>query len=324
MNKYEPVGRIGEGTFFEGLKTLSLRDGKCYACKHRKQHFESVEQVNNLREIQLLRRQSLHPNTLMLHEVPCPVRYVADWRNTALSQEHEPRWLLGLAASMRRRKPLPESMYQLRKSLDYIHGNGIFQRDVKPEKLIKPNTLQSGDFGSCRSIYYKQPRTEYISTHWYRAPECLLTNGFIACFEPVLPGSNVLDQISKIHHVIGTPATKTLHQVKQSRIVSFDFPFKKGKGIPPTVHNLSPKGSLSLLYAMIKYDPDERIAAHQALQHPYFQEPSTDRQALAMHKNFRLLGNTSGQVPLHLWQTSKESQRQAIFNWKNCQPIQRK
>lgn len=53
--------------------------------------------------------------------------------------------------------------------------------------------------------------------------------------------------------------------------MNFDFPFKKGKGIPPLVHNLSPKGFF-LLYAMIKYDPDERIAAHQALQHPYFQE----------------------------------------------------
>lgn len=37
------------------------------------------------------------------------------------------------------------------------------------------------------------------------------------------------------------------------------------------MHNVSPKG-ISLLYAMIKYDPDERIAAHQALQHLYFQE----------------------------------------------------
>lgn len=53
--------------------------------------------------------------------------------------------------------------------------------------------------------------------------------------------------------------------------MTFDFPFKKGKGIPPLMRNLSPKG-YSLLYAMITYDPDKRIAAHQALQHPYFQD----------------------------------------------------
>ncbi|XP_068538837.1 MAPK/MAK/MRK overlapping kinase isoform X4 [Anas acuta] len=275
MSKYKLVGKIGEGTFSDVLKTLSLRDGKYYACKHMKQHFESIEQVNNLSEIQALRRLSPHPNILMLHEVVL---------------------------------------------------NGIFHRDVKPENiLIKQNTLKLGDFGSCRSIYSKQPYTEYISTRWYRAPECLLTDGYysykidmwsagcvfyeITSFQPLFPGSNELDQISKIHDVIGTPAKKTLNKFKQSTIMNFDFPFKKGKGIPPLVHNLSPKG-FSLLYAMIKYDPDERIAAHQALQHPYFQEFwAADTPALATHR-VRLLENTAGQVPLHSWQISRESQKQ--------------
>lgn len=39
------------------------------------------------------------------------------------------------------------------------------------------DVLKLGDFGSCRSVYAKQPHTEYISTRWYRAPECLLTDG---------------------------------------------------------------------------------------------------------------------------------------------------
>uniref|UniRef100_A0A8B9C1X9 MAPK/MAK/MRK overlapping kinase n=1 Tax=Anser brachyrhynchus TaxID=132585 RepID=A0A8B9C1X9_9AVES len=284
--EYKLVGKIGEGTFSDVLKTLSLRDGKYYACKHMKQHFESIEQVNNLSEIQALRRLSPHPNILMLHEV------VFDKKAGSLSLICELMDMNIYELIKGRKKPLPEKkiknyMYQLCKSLDHIHRNGIFHRDVKPENILIKNTLKLGDFGSCRSIYSKQPYTEYISTRWYRAPECLLTDGYysykidmwsagcvfyeITSFQPLFPGSNELDQISKIHDVIGTPAKKTLNKFKQSTIMNFDFPFKKGKGIPPLVHNLSPKG-FSLLYAMIKYDPDERIAAHQALQHPYFQE----------------------------------------------------
>ncbi|NWU62106.1 MOK kinase, partial [Pterocles burchelli] len=284
--EYKPVGKIGEGTFSDVLKTLSLRDGKYYACKHMKQRFESMEQVNNLREIQVLKKLGAHPNILMLHEV------LFDKKAGSLSLICELMDMNIYELIKGMKKPLPEKkiknyMYQLCKSLDYIHRNGIFHRDVKPENiLIKHNTLKLGDFGSCRSIYSKQPHTEYISTRWYRAPECLLTNGYynykidmwsagcvfyeITSFQPLFPGSNELDQISKIHDVVGTPANKTLNKFKQSRNVSFGFPFKKGKGIP-LVHNLSPKG-FSLLDAMIKYDPDERIAAHQALQHPYFQE----------------------------------------------------
>ena len=43
---------------------------------------------------------------------------------------------------------------------------------------LQQDVLKLGDFGSCRSVYSKQPYTEYISTRWYRAPECLLTDGF--------------------------------------------------------------------------------------------------------------------------------------------------
>uniref|UniRef100_G3U6H3 MOK protein kinase n=1 Tax=Loxodonta africana TaxID=9785 RepID=G3U6H3_LOXAF len=83
-----------------------------------------------------------------------------------------------------RRQPLSEKtirlyMYQLCKSLDHMHRNGIFHRDVKPENiLVKQDVLKLGDFGSCRSVYSKQPYTEYISTRWYRSPECLLTDGY--------------------------------------------------------------------------------------------------------------------------------------------------
>ncbi|KFP05637.1 MAPK/MAK/MRK overlapping kinase, partial [Calypte anna] len=324
--EYKTICKIGEGTFSDVLKTLNLKDGKYYACKRMKQRFESMEQVNSLREVQALRKLSPHPNIVQLHEV------VFDRRNGSLSLVFELMNMNIYELIKGRKKPLPEKkiknyMYQLCKSLDYIHRNGIFHRDVKPENiLIQKKTLKLGDFGSCTTISSKQPHTEYICTRWYQAPECILTNGCysykidiwsagcvfyeIASFQPLFPGSNELDQISKIHEVLGTPANKTLSKFKQSRMAGFDFPFKKGTGIPPLVHNLSPKG-LSLLYAMITYDPDERIAAHQALQHPYFQELwQANTQPLAMHKNPRLPGNRSGQVPLHLVQVSEESRRQ--------------
>ncbi|KAB1277744.1 MAPK/MAK/MRK overlapping kinase [Camelus dromedarius] len=89
--------------------------------------------------------------------------------------------------------------------------------------------------------------------------------------QPLFPGANELDQISRIHDIIGTPTEKTLAKFKQSRAMSFDFPFKKGSGIPLLTASLSPQ-CLSLLHAMVAYDPDERITAHQALQHPYFHQ----------------------------------------------------
>lgn len=89
---------MGEGTFSEVLKCQSMLDGKLYACKKMKQRYRryththpysslvttchqlrcklifglcicSSDQVNNLREVQALRRLNPHPNVIELKEV---------------------------------------------------------------------------------------------------------------------------------------------------------------------------------------------------------------------------------------------------------------
>ena len=110
------------------------------------------------------------------------------------------------------------------------------------------SSSQLADFGSCRGIYSKQPYTEYISTRWYRAPECLLTDGYygpemdlwgagcvffeITSLYPLFPGANEVDQINRIHKVLGTPAPDVLAKFKQKGAahVNFDFPPQGGIG----------------------------------------------------------------------------------------------
>jgi renal tumor antigen len=70
-------------------------------------------------------------------------------------------------------------MHGLLKAIAYTHKKGIFHRDIKPENvLISGSQIKLADFGSCKSFYSKHPYTEYISTRWYRAPECLMTDGY--------------------------------------------------------------------------------------------------------------------------------------------------
>ncbi|XP_027856332.1 MAPK/MAK/MRK overlapping kinase isoform X2 [Xiphophorus couchianus] len=284
---YKIIKKIGEGTFSEVLKTQNLKDGKFYACKTMKQTINSLEKANNLREVQAMKRLSPHTNIIQLHEL------IYDKGTGTVSLICELMEMNIYELIQGRRTPLPDQtvksyMYQLCRSLEHIHRCGIFHRDVKPENiLIKQNVLKLGDFGSCRSVYSKPPHTEYISTRWYRAPECLLTDGYytqkmdvwsagcvffeILSLHPLFPGANELDQVAKIHNVLGTPDQSLLQKFKQSRAMQFNFPPKKGSGISRLLPSC-PAPAISLLYQMLAYDPDERISADTALKHTYFRE----------------------------------------------------
>lgn len=114
--------------------------------------------------------------------------------------------------------------------------------------LIKDDLVKLADFGSCRGIYAAQPCTEYISTRWYRAPECLMTDGYygykmdmwgIGCvifemltFVPLFSGNDEYDQVIRIHNVIGsTPKDLIEKYKKQSSHMELKFPEVPGTGI---------------------------------------------------------------------------------------------
>ena len=174
-----------------------------------KNTFKSIEQVNSLREIQALRRLSPHKHIIKLLEILYDEPSGRLALVFELMDKNVYEWIRG------RKHHIEENtvkmyMYQLFKGIDHIHRNGIFHRDIKPESiLLSDKSLKIADFGSCRGIYSKAPFTEYISTRWYRPPECLLTDGYynykmdiwgagciwfeILALSPLFPGNNELD-----------------------------------------------------------------------------------------------------------------------------------
>eukprot|EP01035_Chromulina_nebulosa_P017540 gene17540-23102_t len=296
MRKYRLVAKKGEGTFSEVLKAQNVKDGRYHAIKCMKNRFDSIDQVNNLREIQALRRLSPHDHVITLEEV----LYDQPTGRLALVFELMDANLYEIIRGRKQYldpRLLKSYMWQLMKSLDHMHKKGIFHRDIKPENILIESGpgielgkgLKLADFGSCRGIYSKQPYTEYISTRWYRSPECLLTDGYygpemdlwgagcvmfeITSLYPLFPGANEADQINRIHKVLGTPSSEALKKLKSKGAshISFDFPEQRGTGISQLVPHASPE-ALDLMIRLLKYDGSERITAREAMRHPYLKE----------------------------------------------------
>lgn len=130
----------------------------------------------------------------------------------------------------------------------------------------------------------KPPLSTYISTRWYRAPEVILTNGFygppidvwalgcifyeILTLKPLFPGESQLDQLNKIHNIIGSPSKDVLKRFKylNSDIM---FPAKKGSGLHSLLPMLSGDG-MDILRKSLEYRFDLRINIFQMFEHSYF------------------------------------------------------
>jgi renal tumor antigen len=62
--------KLGEGTFSEVLKVKNKMTGKTFAMKRFRKRFNSTyEEIQNLREIQALRRLNPHTHVIQLIEV---------------------------------------------------------------------------------------------------------------------------------------------------------------------------------------------------------------------------------------------------------------
>lgn len=302
MQKYQILGKKGEGTFSEVLRAQDTETKRLVAIKCVKKPFKSKEQVNRLREIQAVRRLQPHPNIVELIEV----LFDRSTGRLALVLELMEMNLYELIKGRRQylnEEKIMSYMYQLLKGLDHAHRTGLFHRDIKPENVLinSDGTLKIADFGSCKGIYSKQPLTEYISTRWYRAPECLLTDGYynykmdiwsagcvffeIVSLFPLFPGSNELDQIHRIHNVLGTPSTELLEKLRNKGThMDFDFPVRQGTGLAKLCPNITPD-ALDLMARMLSYDEETRCTAKEALRHPYFKRMrDAERTLRKMHR----------------------------------------
>lgn len=317
MQKYRILGKKGEGSFSEVLKAQDVETKRFVAMKCMKKLFKSKVQVNRLREIQAFRRLQPHPNIVQLIEVlfdRSTGRLALVFEYMEMNLYEFIKWHRDLLSEER----IASFMYQLIKALDHSHRMGIFHRDIKPENLLvnSDGTLKVSDFGSCKGVYSQPPLTEYIATRWYRAPECLLTDGYytskmdlwsvgcvffeIMAFFPLFPGNNELDQIHKIHSVLGTPPPAILDKMKKcGSHMDIDFPQKQGTGIERLLPNAS-REALDLLSLFLTYDEEQRITAREALRHPYFKRVRENEKKFAHaqveHEKFKGAEGKSGDV----------------------------
>lgn len=184
-------------------------------------------------------------------------------------------------------------MFQLCRSLNYIHSIQICHRDIKPQNLlIDPvnGILKLCDFGSAKQLAKGEPNVSYICSRYYRAPELIFgaqhyttaidvwsmgcVMGELLIGQPLFPGDSSVDQLCEIMKVLGTPTKEEIDAMNKN-YTEFKFPTVKahpwskifGERKPPT-----PPEALDLIQKLLQYNPKKRLKPIEALAHPFFDE----------------------------------------------------
>lgn len=180
-------------------------------------------------------------------------------------------------------------VYQLFRSLAYIHSQGICHRDIKPQNLLlDPATgiLKLCDFGSAKILVESEPNVPYICSRYYRAPElifgatnyttkidvwstgCVMAELMLG--QPLFPGESGIDQLVEIIKILGTPSREQIRTMNPN-YMEHKFPQIK----PHPFHKVfrrAPPEAVDLISRLLEYTPTRRLSAIEALTHPFFDE----------------------------------------------------
>ncbi|XP_051564548.1 glycogen synthase kinase-3 beta isoform X3 [Myxocyprinus asiaticus] len=181
-------------------------------------------------------------------------------------------------------------MYQLFRSLAYIHSFGICHRDIKPQNLLlDPETavLKLCDFGSAKQLVRGEPNVSYICSRYYRAPElifgatdytssidvwsagCVLAELLLG--QPIFPGDSGVDQLVEIIKVLGTPTREQIREMNPN-YTEFKFPQIKAHPWTKVFRPRTPPEAIALCSRLLEYTPTARLTPLEACAHSFFDE----------------------------------------------------
>jgi len=290
--RYTKLGKLGEGTYGIVWKAVKNDTGEVVAIK--KIRLENPDEgipATAIREISYL-KELKHPNIVALIDVETTqykLKLVFEFLEFDLKKY-----------MTKYGKIPPEDVksfaYQTLCGIAHCHAHRHLHRDLKPQNLLinEAKELKLADFGLARAFgNTTRAYSNEVVTLWYRPPDVLLGSqqyktsidvwsagcilAEMVTGKPLFPGRSNVDELLCIFKILGTPSEKLWPGVTElPEWANNDFQACKPTPLREIVVALDQQGH-DLLNKMLEMNPDTRISAVDALNHPYFSDVKLPR-----------------------------------------------
>jgi len=287
IDNYEIVRKIGRGKYSEVFEGIHTQTDQKIVIKILK----PVKKKKIKREIKILQNLSGGTNVICLLDV------VRDpqTKTPALIFEHVNNLDFKILYPTLTDNDVRYYMFELLKALDYAHSNGIIHRDVKPHNVMIDHvsrSLRLIDWGLAEFYHVHQEYNVRVASRYFKGPELLVDMqdydysldlwsfgcmfaGIIFKREPFFRGDNNRDQLVKIARVLGTDLLdewmdKYGLYISWRNIISKHNAKQWNQFMNAENTHLCVPDAIDLLSKLLRYDPNERLTAKEAMDHRYF------------------------------------------------------
>lgn len=263
---YKTGRTLGQGTYAVVKEAVHIETGKYYACKVISKRLMAGREHMVCNEISSLKRVSMgHRNIVSL------VDYFETMNNlylvTDLCQGGELFDRICERGSYYE-KDAAQIIHTVLSAVTYLHHNNVVHRDLKPENLLFRDKLENSDlliadFGLSRVV--DEDRMSALSTTCgtpgYMAPEIFKKTGH---GKPV--DMWALGVITYFLLCGYTPFDRDSTMEEMQAIINGDYKFE-----PSIYWQGVSEQARDFIQRLLNVDPDARLTADQAQQHPWFQ-----------------------------------------------------